>query len=69
MALCGVSGGILRELDKNDGVGFIKSSYDCIRRTSDMEFHFLNYRKNIKVIHFYHMWKAFYLNRKHNVIV
>ena len=53
MALCGVSSGILKELNKKDGAGSIKNSYDSIRRTSDMEFHFLNYRKNIKVIHFY----------------
>ena len=55
MALCGVSGGILRELIKNNKVGSIEKSYDYIRRTSDMEFPLLNYRKNIEVIHFYHI--------------
>ena len=69
MATCGVSVGIFRELDKNDGVGSIKKSYDCIHRTSDMEFQFLNYRKNIKTTHFYQIWKAFYLNREHYLTV
>ena len=43
MTLCGVSAGILRELDKkiNNGVSSIDNSYDCIRRANDMEFRLL----------------------------
>ena len=69
ISLCGVSRGIFKELDKNYGVGSIKKSYDCIRITRDTEFHLLHYRKNIKVAHFYQIWKAFYLNRDHYLIV
>ena len=45
---------------KNDRVGSIKKMYDYFRRESDMEFHFLNYGKNIKATHFYQISKAFY---------
>ena len=62
MKFCGTSGGVLRELEKHNGVVSINSPSASV--TSDTEFQFLHYRKSAEVIQCYQISKAFCLNRE-----